>query len=59
MILRFIGKDGSMGLRHGVRYRTSIKSEGIYIIVTWTNRYGNKRSCPYSSPQSFAENWEK
>ena len=59
MILRFIGKDGSMGLKHGVKYRVSIKSEDIYIIVTWADRYGKKRICPYSSPQSFADNWEK
>lgn len=59
MILRFIGKDGSLGLRHGKRYVVSIKTWCGYICVYWTDEYGRIRKCPYSSPQSFADNWEK
>lgn len=52
MILKFIGKNGSMGLIHGQKYNISIKNNGEYIWVYWQTG-----SCPYSSPQSFAENW--
>lgn len=57
MILRFIGANGSMGLKHGKTYSVSIKSQGEYIIVTWTTDNSIYR-CPYSSPKSFAANWE-
>ena len=60
MILRFIGKDNSMGLKHGKKYKVWIDTslDGMYICVHWQ---GEKKPqfCPYSSPQSFAANWEK
>ena len=62
MRLKFIGKDNSMGLIHGEVYGVEVVSEHGYIwviipkfkfsrtmIATW--------ECPYSSPQTFAENW--
>jgi hypothetical protein len=52
MYLKFVGKDGSMGLTHGKVYNVKIESDRRYIWVYW----GDKR-CPYSSPQSFADNW--
>jgi hypothetical protein len=60
MLLRFIGKDGSMGLKHGKKYNVTIGTslDNRYITVTWTGEFGLAR-CPYSSPQSFAANWEK
>lgn len=55
MYLKFIGKDGSMGLRYGQVYKIYITSSGDLI---WTMfEYGEM--CPYSSPQSFAANWAK
>lgn len=57
MILRFIGNDGSMGLRHGLTYNVRITSNCSYIIASFYNGK-DFLSCPYSSPQSFAANWE-
>lgn len=59
MLLRFIGKDGSMGLRHGRNYKVTIGTslDNRYITVKWQGK--NKPCvCLYSSPQSFAANWE-
>lgn len=54
MKLVFIGSDGSMGLKHGRKYRVDIYTLNGCIIVDW-----GTNSCPYSSPQSLAENWKK
>ena len=51
--LRFIGKDNSMGLRKGSIYDVWLSSESNYIWVQW-----NEGVCPYTSPKSFAMNWE-
>lgn len=65
MYFRFIGKDGSMGLKYNNIYElTSINSDDKYIYVRWnrkvkrglTNRIENI-CCPYSSYESFAANW--
>lgn len=53
MKLRFIGKDGSMGLRHGAIYSVMVYGSKEFIWVEW-----NEGACPYSSPKGFAENWE-
>ena len=60
MILKFIGKDGSMGLKHGKNYMVSIHTslDGKYICVQWQGK-DKPCVCPYSSPQSFAANWER
>ena len=59
MLLRFIGRNGSMGLTHGKNYNVSIRNsnDNRYIYVEWMNK-NEKYGCPYSSPQSFAANWE-
>ena len=56
MYLKFTGKNGSMGLVHGRVYDVTIKNERGFIMVhvEFCGPY-----CPYSSPQSFAENWTK
>ena len=61
MNLKFIGTDGSMGLKHGEIYDTSITSafEDGYIFVKWLDHDDVFRKCPYSSPASFASNWAK
>lgn len=61
MLLRFIGKDGSMGLRHGRVYDVAIKAVmGSYgfIEVGWKTRGWRTEWCPYSSPAALAKNWE-
>ena len=60
MLLRFIGKDGSMGLKHGRNYKVIIgtSSDNKHITVKWQSENG-LCVCPYSSPQSFASNWER
>lgn len=52
MYLRFIGTDGSMGLKFGKVYRVRVTSDNRYIYVQWDNG-----RCPYSSPQTLAANW--
>lgn len=63
----FIGKDGSMGLKHGGIYDIEIKTSGKYIIVSLLiYEYdllrgffrAHEAKCPYSSIKSFTENWE-
>ena len=52
MLLRFIGEDGSMGLRKGGLYRISVKPwkvTGVQVTVPV--------NCPYSSLASFWRNW--
>lgn len=57
MFLKFIGEDNSMGLRKGQIYDVVIKcsrrQSNILVIIP------PKFVCPYSSPQTFAENWSK
>lgn len=48
MIARFIGKDWSMGLRHGRLYDISI--EGKEGSDNWF--------CPYSSFRTLTKNWD-
>jgi hypothetical protein len=53
MKLRFIGTDGSMGLRKGRIYNVTIYDKLNHIVVAWSNGL-----CPYNSPQTLAKNWE-
>ena len=54
MVLRFIGKDCSLGLHTNLVYEVKVFSAEGYIWVKWDS-FGK---CPYSSPQAFAKNWE-
>ena len=59
MLLRFIGKDGSMGLMKGQVYNTKVFSRGNAIFVSWVIPGKNKtRACAYNSPSALAKNWE-
>lgn len=58
MKLRFIGTDGSMGLRNGHVYKVNVRSSGKYIIVFIEKNFLHRMECPYGSPQAFAKNWE-
>ena len=51
---KFIGRDGSMGLRNGRIYKIKITIEQEMVIVKC--RYGWR--CPYSSVVAFLNNWE-
>ncbi len=53
--LRYIGQDGSMGLKHGKIYKVKIVSDDRYIWVKWG--YGWNMCCPYTSLQSLVANW--
>ena len=64
MYLRFIGANGSLKLTHGEVYNVKVKTKDEHIVVMIPNFehrhmiFGTWK-CLYSSPQSFAENWEK
>lgn len=53
--MRFIGRDGSMGLTKNEIYNCYIHSECGYIYVSWTD---GCKSCPYSSIKALDQNWE-
>ena len=56
MKLRFIGEDGSMGLKHGKIYEVDITIPKYgYIIVEWYNPYLTR--CPYKSLSALCANW--
>ena len=54
MQLKFIGQDGSLGLRHGEIYKVDILSVGNRI-----NAYIDSKFCPYDSLSAFMKNWEE
>lgn len=54
MLLKFIGEDGSMGLRHGEFYDCTIKSHDGYIWVYWDD---DLKACSYGSIEKLAKNW--
>ena len=57
MLLKFIGTDGSMGLKHVKVYDVKVYDGGVWLWVRWSTPFGCKE-CPYSSPATFAANWE-
>lgn len=54
MKFKFIGKDGSMGLKKGSIYEIKTSITHNLLWVTWNNN-----SCPYKNLESFLKNWEK
>lgn len=58
MNLRFIGADGSLGLKHGELYKVTLKTIGKYLIATIHTGWISDTVCPYGSVQAFAKNWE-
>lgn len=54
--LRFIGEDGSMGLRKGKTYLVRICTKLGRIVVIWGKN--GEHACPYSSLKALCENWE-
>ena len=57
MLLRFIGRDGSMGLRHGEIYNVGVHSDTRFIWLHIRTSFINEIKCPYDTPQVFAKNW--
>lgn len=53
MRLRFIGTDGSLGLRHGRVYDVSFNSHRGRVYVT------SPVHCPYASDVAFWRNWQQ
>lgn len=53
MFLKFIGQDGSMGLRKNKYYEVRVYSDTQFI---WLETKDGVR-CPYTTPQAFASNW--
>lgn len=60
MLGRFIGRDGSMGLRKNEKYKIQVVRDSIYplgirvdslVDQTWT-------VVPYATLESFLANWE-
>lgn len=54
MNLRFIGSDGSMGLKYGKVYKVKFRP-GSRIEITW---FPFLKYCPYASLAAFCRNWE-
>lgn len=60
MWFRFIGKDGSLGLKKNVTYKVILRTGNKGVIAriqdpflrTWV-------SCPYNSLSSFLKNWKE
>ena len=57
MLLRFIGKNGSMGLITGQGYECQISTRGNYIYVSWHTGMMTM-DCLYESIKALSENWE-
>ena len=58
MLLRFIGADGSRGLRRGQVYNVGLHSDVYFIWAHVRVSWINEIRCPYETPQAFAKNWE-
>lgn len=64
MKLKFIGEDGSMGLKHGEWYWCKVRTVANTIYVSWfiTDEIGRKIGqgrCPYDSFAAMLKNWEE
>lgn len=68
MEARFIGSNGSMGLRHGRVYNITITKDARYVWVNWESNgivgtflqllCGTPSRCPYHNEQTLRENWD-
>ena len=57
MYLKFIGTDGSMGLRNGHVYYVVLEyNRGLFWVVI--PKFFNQIDCPYETINAFAKNWE-
>ena len=58
MEMTFIGKDGSMGLRHGKTYRVQMFCAEDHILVSWNDQNDHIAICPYTSLSTLYDNWK-
>lgn len=62
MKAKFIGENGSMGLKNEKVYRIWMKRDDQYIWVHWSDRrlfsYSKTGKCSYSNMEEVLENWE-
>lgn len=60
MTAKFIGRDGSMGFKHGKLYQietwidSRLFSRGGYL---WVRDVNSNLSCPYSRLETLLDNW--
>ena len=57
MKLKFIGADGSLGLRHGEYYNVSLDTGCNMLIASIKTGWISDTFCPYETLQAFAKNW--
>ena len=58
MYLKFIGRDGSMGLRHGNKYKVNLYTHGAGLIAHIRINMFLNVTCPYDTLIGFSKNWE-
>ena len=58
MEMTFIGKDGSMGLRHGKTYRVLMFCAEGRVWVSWNDSDDHMAVCPYTSLNTLYANWK-
>ena len=59
MRARFIGTDGSLGLRHGRIYNIKLfPSRAKFLIVQIKTDWISDTVCPYKTLMGFYDNWE-
>ena len=64
MRCKFIGMNGSMGLKRGKSYNVHIiecmhRSKRIMAVIYLGDIFNRVIACPYSSLTAFAKNWLK
>lgn len=58
MRLKFVGEDGSMGLRHGTTYAVRFEPRNAPIGGPFTAIFLGGVRCPYANDIAFWKNWE-
>ena len=58
MICKFIGKNGSLGLRNGEYYNINIIKKKEKILAFIEKSYKYITECPYDNQDLFLKNWE-
>lgn len=57
MRLKFIGKDGSLGLTHGEYYKVSLYTANRMLVAYIHTGFLFDTCCPYETLNAFAKNW--
>ena len=60
MLFRFVGKDGSLGLKKNFTYEVIAHiGDNDVVARIWRPRFGMWITCPYSSLSLFLQNWKE